>query len=454
MDKNNLDEIKKLFTTYSNVNFFNDFTLQDVEEAQKKAFIALSMEQPHDKEKIKNYLENNSKSLMEHKFLNGSKNKSVGVIVKNTVRDTLNPNYKNTVKRLLCIDSQYRPNIYNYNDPDTNECDFTVNLSEKLTNVVNIQIENIQIPYTFYNIESRKSNNYFTVDSTFIAVPDGNYTVPTLITAINAELIDSGITDISFVLLPNSYKVKLFGIGASHTISFFNSLEIDNMSDIITNTKNTTYLNTKGNNSLGWYLGFRNVLIDDTSVKLEYTIINNNIIGDAIASIPNTKYFTIVVNDYNQNQANGTIVQSKLDLNYIKPTTYFNFQNTTSNKTLDCLTCDNINDYITDDNRTLTRAQLYSRSEINKNKTHMKLQPVFRVDCKTMNHVLAVIPFDPTKPFGELYFNDKIDYKREYHGPVEIEKLHVQIYDDKGILLDLNGNDWYISLSTEHLYKY
>ena len=161
MDKNNLDEIKKLFTTYSNVNFFNDFTLQDVEEAQKKAFIALSMEQPNDKEKIKIYLENNSKSLMEHKFLNGSKNKSVGVIVKNTVRDTLNPNYKNTVKRLLCIDSQYRPNIYNYNDPDTNECDFTVNLSEKLTNVVNIQIENIQIPYTFYNIESRKSNNYF-----------------------------------------------------------------------------------------------------------------------------------------------------------------------------------------------------------------------------------------------------------------------------------------------------
>ena len=28
MDKNNLAEIKKLFTTYSNVNFFNDFTLR------------------------------------------------------------------------------------------------------------------------------------------------------------------------------------------------------------------------------------------------------------------------------------------------------------------------------------------------------------------------------------------------------------------------------------------
>ena len=91
--------------------------------------------------------------LMEDKFLNGIESKTQGVVVKNTVKDTLNPNYKNTVKRLLCIDSQYRPNIFNYNDPDTNECDFTVYLSEKLTNVVNMQIENIQIPYTFYNIE-------------------------------------------------------------------------------------------------------------------------------------------------------------------------------------------------------------------------------------------------------------------------------------------------------------
>jgi hypothetical protein len=454
MDKNNLAEIKKLFTTYSNVNFFNDFTLQDVEEAQKKAFIALSMEQPQEKEKIKKYLEVSSNKLMENKFLNGSENKNVGVVVKNTVRDSLNPNYKNTVKRLLCIDSQYRPNIYNYNDSDTNECDFTVNLSEKLVNVVNMQIEYIQIPYTFYNIEARKSNNYFMVDTSMIEVPDGYYTLASLLSSINVQLTNNSITDLSFELININHKVKINGLNATRTITFFNSLDIDDMCEIIHNTKNTTYLNTKGNNSLGWYLGFRNIQLDENSVKLEYAINNQTITGDAVAAIPNTKYFTVVVNDYNQNQANGTIVQPKLDLNYIKPTTYFNFQNTITNKTLDCLTCDNMNDYITDDNRTLTRAQLYSRAEINKNKSFMKIQPVYRLDCKTMNHVLAVLPFDPTKPFGELYFNDKIDYKREYHGPVEIEKLHVQIYDDKGILLDLNGNDWYISLSTEHLYKY
>ena len=84
----------------------------------------------------------------------------------------------------------------------------------------------------------------------------------------------------------------------------------------------------------------------------------------------------------------------------------------------------------------------------------MNLQTNYRLDCKTQNQVLAVLPFDPTFEFGKLYFNDKIDFKREYHGPVDIEKLHIQLFDDKGLLMDLNGNDWYITLYTEHLYKY
>ena len=35
MSKNNVVEFKKLFTKYSDTNFFNDFTLQDVEDAKK-----------------------------------------------------------------------------------------------------------------------------------------------------------------------------------------------------------------------------------------------------------------------------------------------------------------------------------------------------------------------------------------------------------------------------------
>lgn len=450
MENASLIDIKKLFTKHSGINFFNEFTLLDVEDAKKKVYFNLSKDKPSDIENIKAFLERASKQIMEEKFMMGFE-KPVGAVIKNTVRDNLNPDYKNTLKRLICIDSQYRPNLYPYNDPDTNECDFIVNLSEKLINVVNIQVENIQIPYTFYNIERRKGNNYLFIDDNLIDISDGNYTLKTLVDAINIKAVTY---DVSFNLDASLQKVSITNNDASPvSIVFFDSL--DNQDANEANTKNTTYLTSKGNHNLGWILGFRNILSDIQHIELSYTIPQNSTItAEAIANITNTKYFTIVVNDYNQNQANGTIIQTKLETNYIKPTTYFNFQNTPSNKTLDCLTCNNISEYISAENRTLTKAQLYTRAEVNKYKSIINLQSNYRLDCKTQNQVLAVIPFDPKTDFGSMYFNDKIDFKREYHGPVDIEKFHIQVFDDKGLLMDLNGNDWCITMYTEHLYKY
>lgn len=450
MENASLIDIKKLFTKHSGINFFNEFTLLDVEDAKKKVYFNLSKDKPSDIENIKTFLERASKQIMEEKFMMGFE-KPVGAVIKNTVRDNLNPDYKNTLKRLICIDSQYRPNLYPYNDPDTNECDFIVNLSEKLINVVNIQVENIQIPYTFYNIERRKGNNYLFIADNLIDVSDGHYTLKTLVEAINIKALTY---DVSFNLDASLQKVSITNNDASSvSIVFFDSL--DNQDANEANTKNTTYLTSKGNHNLGWMLGFRNILSDIQHIELSYTIPSNSTItAEAIANITNTKYFTIVVNDYNQNQANGTIIQTKLETNYIKPTTYFNFQNTPSNKSLDCLNCTNISEYISAENRTLTKAQLYTRAEVNKYKSVMNLQTNYRLDCKTQNQVLAIIPFDPKTEFGSMYFNDKIDFKREYHGPVDIEKLHIQVFDDKGLLMDLNGNDWCITMYTEHLYKY
>ena len=221
MDNASLIDIKKLFTKHGGVNFFNEFTLLDVEDAKKKVYFQLIKDKPNDIEHIKSFLENAAKQIMEEKFMMGFE-KPVGAVIKNTVRDNLNPDYKNTLKRLICIDSQYRPNLYPYNDPDTNECDFIVNLSEKLINVVNIQIENVQIPYTFYNIERRKGNNYFFINDNLIDISDGHYTLKTYIDAIN---IKSATYDVSFNLDISLQKVSITNNDASSvSIVFFDSL--------------------------------------------------------------------------------------------------------------------------------------------------------------------------------------------------------------------------------------
>jgi len=43
---------------------------------------------------------------------------------------------------------------------------------------------------------------------------------------------------------------------------------------------------------------------------------------------------------------------------------------------------------------------------------------------------------------------------RTYFGPVNIERMAVKLLDDKGNVLNLNGNDWCFTLICECLYQY
>ena len=53
-----------------------------------------------------------------------------------------------------------------------------------------------------------------------------------------------------------------------------------------------------------------------------------------------------------------------------------------------------------------------------------------------------------------IFFSDKNQYSREYHGPIDIEKITIRLYDDKGNIMSLNGQDWSMTLISQHLYKY
>ena len=46
------------------------------------------------------------------------------------------------------------------------------------------------------------------------------------------------------------------------------------------------------------------------------------------------------------------------------------------------------------------------------------------------------------------------DNKRDYFGPVNIVRLRIKLLDDRGNVVNLNGNDWSITLISESLYQY
>jgi len=120
-------------------------------------------------------------------------------------KDTLNPLLKQTIKRVISIDSQYREN------KQAISTEFTFNLSEPLRDVVSLKLYSIQIPFTWYTINSSFGGNFFYIKGDVaginngdhdyrVEINSGNYTASDLVVAINASIQNLITTypDVSF----------------------------------------------------------------------------------------------------------------------------------------------------------------------------------------------------------------------------------------------------------------
>ena len=127
--------------------------------------------------------------------------------------------------------------------------------------------------------------------------------------------------------------------------------------------------------TLGWIMGFREIMYENSII---YT-------SEAIFDRGGTRYFYVVVNDYNKN----------------------------------------VNDFIIGN---------LKNSFLNKN-------------------ILAKIPVVMDK-FSMLYneVEGKQTQQRDYFGPVDIERLQIQLLDEYGDIIDLNKMDFSIYLSFKMLY--
>lgn len=475
-EKYSLNEIKKLLNEkLEYVNFFGDFTLQDVETAKKKLFFDYKREYPFKEEMIKNFLETITTKVIEEKFSLSIKAPEA-ILIKNTVKDNLNPNYKNTISRITQIDSQYRQNLLQCNlkmncgFTTLNETNFSSQLSDTLTNVVSIKVDSISIPYTFYNIETRQGNNILKFDTSYVIIEDGNYSISELVgilkTKINIIESINHENNHQFDISYNSKtgKVKIFdtinGHGNDpHLLTFYDNSD-------------TYFKNTKINNSLGWILGFRDISCNGEVVSSSLEVYENIVMYSSYVSyIPTVKYFVVTIDDHNNNQSNKSLVQLNQGKEHIKNTTYYKNINEKTNyyRSKSCDTSTIINNEINGEicldtltktdlspftyyNRGLTKKQFYSQASINDTNNEVDI----KITQENMPNIMAIIPFEPKSlEWGtSIFFSDKNHYSRDYHGPIDIEKLTIKIFDDKGNLLNLNGCEWSMTLVSKHLYKY
>ena len=125
-------------------------------------------------------------------------------------KGTLNPILKETFKRIISVDSQYREDVY------PQSTDFTLNFTEVLKDVVSLKLYAVQIPITWYTISKNYGSNFFyikPVNSSYnssiynntnheykVEIKPGNYTPASLTTEIQSGMsnLSTIYTDVSF----------------------------------------------------------------------------------------------------------------------------------------------------------------------------------------------------------------------------------------------------------------
>jgi hypothetical protein len=397
------------------------------------------------------------------------------------VQDTLNPNLKNVYNRFISLDSQYRQS----SNPDS-PSEYVADLSDVLTNVLSLRLYSVQIPYSWYNFDKYYYNDVFwievyttsdlsTKEIITITITSGYYNAVTLQDEINTQITNSGIVGVvisySFITAKMTFTV---GDGSGGGVVTYQGNPVYGVNILFFNI-DLWYCSTDGsspsfNQTLGWSLGFRNV---------EYLSVTK-ITGMASVDIQGPRYLVLCIDDYNQNHINNGLVSITQTSRYIRPPSYLppcaailrKDLNTVSTKDAAVLTEEtggNIMEIVDklgtsfvntpyygitpDGAQYLTQSQMYTVNEILKNNKNINL---YESVAPTMPDVFAVLPIKPGS-FGSTYveFGGTVqDNRRVYFGPVNIERLKVKLYTDRGALLNLNGLNWSITIIAELLYQY
>ena len=467
-------------------------------------------------------------------------------------QDTLNPNLENITSRFINLDSQFRQAAGGAESMST---DYTMDLSDPLTNVLSLRLYSIQIPYTWYTIDYIYGNTCFWVTNsgnTFkIFVEPGNYSPSDFCSALNNAFTNPMYFSVPYTITAEDPKGidwnKGFTYGGSVSnpqIATYNSNNgkitlclgdwIDPANNLVVSIKQYsdtfnsdtdayfTFFDISGtkscyesgtypcgassnqgqtfNGTLGWLMGFRLPIQPVFSSVLTTTepivITGGGNTPQGVLNLYGTKYFIIVLDDYNQNHINnGLITITELSKSLPLPSYYTGSQpficnpnTSTLPSILDINAVGNLSNItnaeaasmgVNPDNlfnslqdkidfgsgniqqilpsapRTLTQAQIYTINEIIKNRSKTIS---FRAKAPTNSDTFAIIPIKyGSMSTGQLYTElsgQFQDNKRVYFGPVDIDRLRIRLLDDRGNTVDLHGADWSVTLISENLYQY
>ena len=381
--------------------------------------------------------------------------------------DSLNSMVVATSTTNLVIDSQFRPINNEAND-------FTIDLSEPLVDVVSIELQYYQFVYSLYNIDAdHNTNNFFITDLAgelyTINIDSGLYkTQQQLVEKINTTVVTfftgSSIFNNNFPDLSGNLDTLIVfsynELTGKTTVKIRNFFKKINFFDL-----NIMSGNGRLNYNLGYFLGFRKRFLN-SQVSLGYYMVEqqgegaidtevivdsidpniNVIVSTGIVDIRQPKFLILSIDDYNQNRQSQNLITASEGTD-----------NTIHLRTINkCNETDINNLQIPSNPRNRPLALLYAHNErvidtINNIRKIRSLNVPAAIP-----DIFAMIPVETGRNLGELINNSGLTTEmniRKFFGPVNINRLRIRIYNEKGILINLNGSDYSFRVGVERLYN-
>jgi hypothetical protein len=338
----------------------------------------------------------------------------------------MNPLNTRIITKCLNIDTRFRDNIHS-----TSSSDFVVQLPDKFNKVVSMQLAALELPVSFYGISTSFGNNYFYItvnyqsingdttgadlptftviennDGTTTAygafiVPDGNYSASDLILQLNLTLRPIN-TDNTMLSPNNIFSYIQFTLPITQNGSGSGRVSIAPTST----PSGTTIFNSIKNNYSTTYSGNINY------INLDFTLGQNGFFD-------------------------GVDISSKLGWNLgFQQRQYLNKTN-----------------YIADTIIEPSNIRyLYLVVDDFHNNVNNHFVSAFNKSILGPN-ILARIPLKGAS-FSIMYENDynTVSEPRRYFGPVDIQKLKIQLLDEYGKPVQMNNSDFSFCINLKMLY--
>jgi hypothetical protein len=289
---------------------------------------------------------------------------------------------KNSKHKYVNIDTKFRDE---YNNNDT--ANYNITIPQRINEVKTVNVTNVEVPVTFFNISSHIGNNYFKLtnrsknQSYMIVLADGQYTASSLTSEMDTKIGSHGTGDSDLIYyISNSKSV------------FYTNTDLFTVDFAVDSNGNFDKYNFKS--KIGWLLGFRNLSYD-----INYFYTDNPAPGtgpdgqplltsEYMVNLMGTKYLYLAIDEFSSGNQNSFV-------------------------------------------------SMLPTSLINKN-------IIARITMDYVSHPYGSLL--PANRMNGLLTSDI----RSFTGKIDMQKLNVQLLDENGSTIALNGYDFSFLMEIIH----